>query len=299
VILDSRPTTAFLGRCEPCVRPVRAVDEQAGGRYAALTCPQCSGSVTGERLHATTNAELCNGACMGAAGPSCSCACGGANHGRVWQYAGEETETALMAYRARIAEQDAARERRDQAERRRRRATFDAWADEHRDIVDYLTGAGADIEPGDFLDDMAGMVERLRPLTPAQAAAVRRCIAGRIRVAEQRAAEAAAACPVPTGDAVTITGRVAYVRSEDNPYGRGFRCTMLVKGNGWQVWSTIPNALISAAGHYSKLKDQRVRFVAAITAKDGEPSTGNAKRPRRAEILAEQATDLPAEQAVC
>lgn len=289
MIIQSRPTADFLGTCEPCVRPIRGRDDHASGRYARLVCPECGGPARGERLHATTNGDPCDGRCMSAVGPSCSCGCGGVNHGRLWLYAGEETETALIAYRERMAEGERERAQRAAAERRRVRAVFDAWAEAHRDVVDFL-GDGADFEPlgenpNGFLWDMAEIVNRPRPLTDNQTAAVWRCLEGRRRYLERVAAEKANARPVPTGDRVTLTGEIVYTRVEDNPYG-GVRSSMLVKGDGWKVWCSIPQSLASAVGcHVYELKGRHVRFVAAVSAATDDASMGYAKRPRKAELI--------------
>ncbi|MBN1172642.1 MAG: hypothetical protein JXA67_10760 [Micromonosporaceae bacterium] len=294
IILDAQPTTVYLGTCAPCRRPVRARNDQATTRYLRLTCPECHRTVTGERLHATTNADPCHGRCMGATGPACSCSCGGDNHGRLWEYQSEMTETALAAYRARIAEQEAAAARRAQAAAARRRATFQTWADQHTDVITFL-GDGSQFDaisddPSDFLSDMAHAVNRHQTLTDNQAAAVIRCRNARQRIATRRAEDAANARPVPTGEAVTITGTIIYADAKDNPYGPGVRLTMLVKGDGWKVWSTIPRAIMpnTTTVHWrDQVKGRRIQFTADVTAKPDNPTEGTAKRPRKATILTE------------
>lgn len=289
MIVSSHPTAIFLGVCAPCVRPVRVTDEQARGKSTNFTCPECGRRGVAERLYAVTNAaEPCDGRCMGATGPSCSCQCGGKNHGGAYSLRPttetEVTAGALAGYRQRVATREAQARRRADATRTAAASAFDQWADEHRDIVDFL--AGADIGYTDvFLDDMACLIRLNRPLTDNQAAAVRRVIAARQRFAEQKAAEQAAAQPVPTGDAVTITGEVVHTRRESNPYGPGSRCSMLVKGDGWRVWSSVPGSLASNLYKLSDLKGQHVRFVAAVTASADDASFGYAKRPRKAEMI--------------
>lgn len=291
IILAATRTDFFLGVCEPCKRPVRGCDDQAPGKYARLTCPQCSQYVTGERLFATVNADPCHGRCMGAGGPSCSCSCGGANHGRVWQYESEETETALTAYRARLAKQEAEAATRRQAKENARRAAFQSWADDHADVIDHLRD-GAEFDaignnPNGFLYDMARLVNRYQPLTDRQAAAVIRCRDAHRRNEARRAEEAANARPVPTGDAVSITGTIVHADCADNPYG-GLRLYMLVKGDGWKVWSTIPRSIlppVTTVEWRDELKGRRVQFTAAIQAKADDPTTGTAKRPRKATLI--------------
>jgi hypothetical protein len=299
IILAATRTVVFLGVCDPCKRPVRARDEQAPGRYARLTCPQCSRYVTGERLFATINADPCHGRCMGATGPSCSCSCGGANHGRLWEYASEETETALTAYRARIAQQEADAEARRKAKENARRKAFQPWADEHADVIEYL-GDGSAFDTfgehrNDFLYDMARLVNRYQSLSDRQTAAVIRCRDAQRRLEARRAEEAANARPVPTGDAVDITGEIIYTDIKENPYGPGARYLMLIKGEGWKVWSTIPANLRGQVHTLSDLRGKRVQLTAAVEAKPNDPTTGNAKRPRKA-ILIDSPTDVVAVQ---
>lgn len=51
----------------------------AGGCY--ITCP-CGSRGVARSMNITIKADKdCNGVCMGAQGPSCSCSCGGENHG--------------------------------------------------------------------------------------------------------------------------------------------------------------------------------------------------------------------------
>ncbi len=303
VILSATRTVLFLGVCTTCTRPVRGTDEQAPGKYARLTCTQCGQYVTGERLFATVNADPCHGACMGAAGPSCSCSCAGANHGRLWQYQGEQTETALAAYRARIAKQEADAAARRQAKNNARRTAFQLWADANTDVIGFLgDGSAFDVigsTPNDFLWEMAQYVNRYQPLTHRQAAAVIRCRDAQNRIDARRAEEAANARPVPTGDAVSITGQIVYADCKDNPYNDGIQLYMLVKGDGWKVWSTIPKSITPAVftvDWRNQLKGRRVQFIANVQAKADDPTTGTAKRPRKAILIDSPADIAPAHQ---
>lgn len=285
MILNAQPTTTFLGACRTCTRPVRASDPYALGRYTTLACRDCGQPVRGERLYATVTAQPCHGACMGAWGPSCSCGCGGLNHGRLYEQRGEATESAVAAYRAAIAKQEAEAARRAQARRR----AFEAWAAEHRDVTDYLADPERfdpfGEEPSDFLYDMARLLQRGRTLSDRQLHGVRRWIAGRARIAQRKAEEAAAAKPVPTGDKVQVTGTVVYTNAEDNRYGPGVTYRMLLKGDGWKLWSTIPRGLVTATDRHTDLRGRTIRLTATITAKPDDPTTGNAKRPRNAALL--------------
>ena len=47
-----------------------------------VDCPDCAKTVTTRQVIGTLNpSKACNAKCMCATGPSCECACGGANHG--------------------------------------------------------------------------------------------------------------------------------------------------------------------------------------------------------------------------
>lgn len=289
MIIDTRPTPYFLGVCAPCVRPIRITDEQAAGKSIAVTCPECGRRCAAERLYAATNAaEPCDGRCMGATGPACSCQCEGLNHGGAYSLRPttetEITASALAGYRQRVARREAEARRRADAKRTAAAAAFDRWATAHRDVVDFLTDEDNE-HTSAFGEDMARLVRLNRPLTDNQAAAVRRIAAEHQRREEQRAADLAAAQPVPTGNAVTITGEVVHTRRDPNPFGRASRESMLVKGNGWRVWSTVPASLTRDLYVLSDLRGQRIRFVATVTASADDPTFGYAKRPRRAETL--------------
>lgn len=298
ITLSETPTIKYLGVCQTCVRPVRATSED-GQRFITVSCPECNGAITVERLVAVTTAEDCHAQCVNATGPSCSCSCGGANHGGRWDLNREttlETESALEAYRARIAADDAKKAKRAKAKADRERRAFDAWvaeAEGRRELVDWL--ADQRYAANDFLVDMADMVVRHKPLTERQEAASARCMSREKAREQQRAeredkeaARAAAAVPVPTGKAITVEGEIVYVKVDDNPFTyRGVRTRMLVEGAGWKVWATVPAALANVVGsHVQELKGRRVRFVADVEVSwGGDVTVGNAKRPRQAAVV--------------
>ena len=64
---------------------------------------------------------------------------------------------------------------------------------------------------------------------------------------------------------------------------------MLVKGDGWKIWATIPASIddvnATTPGNLGGLRGRTVRFVADVTVSREDPSFGIAKRPRKAEIL--------------
>lgn len=298
-VTGSRPTSIFLGACAPCLRPVRITDTGATGRYATTACPECGHSIRAERVHAVSSVQPCDGRCMGAVGPACSCSCEGENHGASFgalkTTVTEETESALAAYRERIAAQEAEAVRRRQRAADRKARVLAEWKDDNSDIADYLADPAAfgydSDDPNGFLEDMAFQLRRGDILTERQADAVRRCIAGRERYRAAIEAEKATARPVPTGEALTVEGTIVHVKIEDNPFGSGGRYSMLVKGDGWKVWATIPSAVRSQADNLNDLKGRPVRFVATVTASTTDPSMGYAKRPRRAELLTAATTN--------
>lgn len=292
IIIDSRATAYFLGRCTPCVRPVRTHNTDATGRYLHVPCPECGEPVTAERLHTADSIAPCDGRCMGAVGPRCECSCEGENHGKSWSALTVDTdewrESALARYRANVAAREEAARRRRERQRAEKEAAFARWCDENRDVAEYLADPTTYSRPGrpnQFLDDMADHLASAEPLTTNQADAVRRCKAAHERYRAKIAAENAAAKPVPTGEAITIQGTIAYTTIDDNPYGPGARYRMLVTGDGWKVWTTIPATVRNTTWKLSDLHGRAVRFVATVTASRNDPAVGNAKRPRRAELL--------------
>ncbi|MFD5610464.1 hypothetical protein [Kitasatospora sp. NPDC127060] len=287
MIIDARPTSYFLARCAPCARPVRA-------EMPNPPCPECGRTLRGERLFAVTRDESCDGSCMNAVGPSCSCSCGGANHGRSYgaQSTREETERAVAAYRARIAKEEEKRAKKAAAARSRAEREFAAWstaAPGRAELLAYLSEGPHDNE---FVADMARHVAQLRPLTERQEAAVGRCMEFARRRAEavqRRAQEAATAAPVPTGKALVITGEIVHARYEDADFGSGGRYKMLVRNDdGWRVWSTVPSALTReiGSGTARDLQGKRVQFTADVEPSPKDASYGFAKRPRKAVTLA-------------
>ncbi len=216
IIGTPQPTRFYLARCAACVCPVR-------GESPALDCPECGQRLKAERLFAVTRDGSCNGKCMSAVRPDCSCSCGGENHGARWglpTYTTEETESELRAYRARVAREKAEAEKRAEAAARAKRRAFDRWAEGRDDIVTYLKAAYDNAN--DFVDAMADLIRRSEPLTERQETAVRRCMdydRRRAEIAEQRAREAAEAKPVPTGKAITVEGTVVHTRSDEHYFG--------------------------------------------------------------------------------
>ncbi|MEU2086896.1 hypothetical protein ABZ569_34145 [Streptomyces albus] len=207
----------------------------------------------------------------------------------------EETETALRAYRARVAQEEEKRRKRAQAQAAAARRAFEQWSTGREDVIAYLRETDLE-QASDFVFDMSRLVRQFQPLTERQEAAVRRCMEydrRRAAYAEQRAREAAEAQPVPTGQAITVEGEIIYAKCEEHYFGRGGTTDkMLVKGDGgWKVWSTVPAGLkrvgrAAPDDDFWGIKGKRVRFVADVTAAEDDKTFGRAKRPRSVKVLA-------------
>jgi hypothetical protein len=143
-VKTAHATTIYLGVCERDNRPVRFEFPADLGPVAMIPCfAGCTLPVKCERLHAVTTNLECDGSCMGARGPICSCGCGGINHGAHWGHGAlldrrEVVESALAKYRAEQVKTAQRREAKREAAERSARNAFDRWAADHRDIVTAL-----------------------------------------------------------------------------------------------------------------------------------------------------------------
>lgn len=313
IVIDRTPTNRFLGICTPCNRPV-AVEVEAEGREVTENCTECAQPVTLERLVAVTTTEACNGDCMGAVGPSCSCGCGGKNHGKsfVAHKTHYEVEKAVEKYRKasikRAAAAKKAAETRAAKKAAAKQERIDGWfaslEGAEAATITWLLEDPA-VEENGFLCDMRSYVRRFKngnskydsPLTERQLAAVVKCHAREIEFAArqaERAAEAAAAAPVPLGNGLTVEGEIVHTKTQDGYGYHALEHKMLIRGDdGWKVWVTIPGNLLPAVYntvewdlHMKSLKGRRVRFVANVElGRDGDVSFGIAKRPRKAELI--------------
>jgi hypothetical protein len=137
------------------------------------------------------------------------------------------------------------------------------------------------------LDDIANSANRYGNLTVKQAELIERLV-GELETAEEatgarsaaKALEEANAKPVPTGRFV-IEGEVLTVKPQVNdfdPFG-GSVLKMLVAGDGWKVWGTVPAAIDGVD------RGDRVRFTATVKPKEGDETFGYYSRPSKAEVL--------------
>jgi hypothetical protein len=278
-------TANFLGVCDPCQRPIRVTLTDHPGRFAETGCAECGQPVSVERLHAVITAEICDGRCMGATGPSCSCACGGTNHGSSFARTTTtyELESAVAAYR----EQQAALAHRRQVRldrlNRERAAAFAEWAADHSDVITYLT----DRRPvwSEFLADMAANIAAKDTLTDRQVDAVRRQIARD----NDDAAFRATATTAPSGKAITVTGTVIQTMRYDSRYVRGkVDLVMVVETEGYRVRCPIPRILHNTDTHPSNLfglRGRRLTFVADLVPSGKDAVLAYGKRLRDVAIV--------------
>jgi len=288
-------TTLYLGMCQTCDRPYR-IDLGEGRttltQYVVTQCPGgCRMTVKFERLASVFTEEVCDVRCMGATGPSCSCACGGANHGAAWGTTATtyELESAVKALRARQEREEKAREARKAAKRSRKERIFAAWvAEGNQDVAGYL-GCLDRLDVDGFLFDMVARVVTQEPLSDRQADAVRRIMTREAERNARQAAYEASKTTAPLGKGITVEGTIISVK--DQP-GYAYGTTdwkMTVECAGYRVWGSVPRSLIGniiTAGCYDRLKGQQVRFVAELVPSKGEdPSFVYFKRPTKAERL--------------
>lgn len=311
------PTSRFVGVCHPCNYPlaVEKLDDTGIARTVREDCPECAKPVELTRLWAVTSMDTCDGSCMGATGAVCVCGCGGANHGGAFVrtiHTWYEVQEAVKKYRATSAKRSEAAKKaaatraatKAATKAANKQAMIDGWfaslEGAEAAAIEWLTAADGESLTS-FLYDMRDYVVRFKngngkyvaPLTERQLAAVVKCHTRELEWAArnaqretERAAEAEAAKPVPLGNGLTVEGEIVHTKSQDGYAYNSVEYKMLVKGDGWKVWATIPNALFDGGMNIDTLKGHRVRFVANVElGRDGDPSFGVAKRPRRAELI--------------
>ncbi|CAM3410776.1 hypothetical protein KIPE111705_07095 [Kibdelosporangium persicum] len=293
-ITDTQDTFHYLGVCTPCTRPIRT-DNTTGARRIAASCPECGNGITCERLVAVTTVDVCDARCMNATGPSCSCACGGANHGGTW---GVRTRTdlqfvsALENYRAQVTRTQAKKAAKAQREADRRKAAFAEWAtdNEVQTVLSFLRST--DIN-NSFLDDMSALIEQGRMLTDRQVAGVAK-FAENARKADARRAEAqkrqAEGKPAPVGKAVAVEGVIVNVKTTDGYTYGSVTTRMLVDCvDGYRVYVTVPRSLtpVITVDTLPALRGRKVRFVADLEpARNSDDSSFTyGKRPRKAQFV--------------
>jgi hypothetical protein len=290
-IAAARALPVFLGKCDACIRPVRAEDPAEQGDHVRRPCPDCGRPASMERLYGTVTHMQCDIRCEGAGGPSCDCACGGINHGGAWSKPGHMLASELAAYRAGIAKREAERQARITAERDRKRRAFDRWRAGNEPAVtdllatDWLEGR----YPNGFLADLADELRQHRILSERQVQAAARTMAKRRDAAAEAERRAATAVDVPTGRH-TVTGAVVGKYWKDNPfspYAAQTLCIVVDTGT-YRVRGTCPDALMvhrAADGTFSGgdgiAKGDRVTFSAELQPDGKELGSGYFKRPTK------------------
>ena len=305
-VARAEPLAVFIGRCEPCDRPVRTSSDTFIGDHYPGTCTDCRKPVTFQRLYGTLSKMECHGACMSAYGPNCDCGCGGVNHGDIWSRPGEMLADALAVYRAdrarRVAAAERAAQTRANAKAAQLQAAFAAWADDHRELImelietDWLT----DPFPNDFLADMARMVNRGEPLTEPQTnrtvhiLARRREVRERIAVEQaEQAARAVTMTEVPAGRQI-ITGEIIAAWTFEGDWGTVWK--IKIDCRDYHVRGTLPRNLETEAlpqPHSGEdfrnlgrtLRGRRVTLRATLMPDGREAGQGYFKRPSNAEFV--------------
>lgn len=84
--------------------------------------------------------------------------------------------------------------------------------------------------------------------------------------------------PAPEGR-VTVSGRVVSVKyQESDYYGRRGAYKMLVEGEGWKAWGTVPSSLPA-------VRNQVVEFTATFTRSDDDEAFAFFTRPTKGAVL--------------
>lgn len=110
-------------------------------------------------------------------------------------------------------------------------------------------------------------------------------ISRRAEVEPRRAAEAAAALPLPLfqGRAVVV-GKILTTKAEDGPFGPTTK-VLVQHADGWKVWGSLPAALQTGEDD-GQVKGRVVQFEAAVKPSSRDPKFGFFSRPTKARFVA-------------
>jgi hypothetical protein len=255
VVKTARPTRIYLGVCEQHDRPVRfEVEDDSAVAKRMIPCTEGGHLIEGELLVAVTTKLECDGSCMSASRNFCACGCGGANHGkRRGPLLGEseQLDSALDKWRTKRRQVQVKREQRAQAAERKQRQSFEAWAEENRELIGSLVAQQEHEDANPFLCDLALQVTTGRngngpkALSEGQVLAATRVLKqyeDRVRQIAQRKANAK---PCPIGR-VQISGEIVKVKVEQDNFTCydkwQFKAT--VACHGFAVFVTIPSEVL-------------------------------------------------------
>lgn len=243
-------TGRAIGSCAACGAGIATEGIDVG---TAGKCPHCSAHVRMHLVYGERSDVPCDGRCMGAVGPWCSCSCGGANHGRWCMRIDlvpvfEQEQARAVQAKRRAAHADRAKAKRRTAEERAA-AGRAALIEAHPLLAALLTDEYADAS--DFMCDMRARLQS-GEMTPRQVKAAcdaierdrERARQKADRVAREAAARAAGVT-VPSGR-LTFTGRIVSVRAELDRYSwqeRYIDRCLIEHADGWRVWGTLPRGL--------------------------------------------------------
>ncbi len=234
---------------------------------------------------------------MGATGPSCSCSCGGSNHGGVWSETGEILAGALARYRAELAAKQANRDCEARRQRESRDAAFNAWRAEHEATVSELLAGDwlAGQFPNDFLADLTDQLSEHKPLSDRQIDAAERTLAKRHAATKRTAERKATATEVPAGR-LTVEGTIVGIFEVPDNFSYYDRTIvkMIVDTGTYTVMGTVPTSTILEVREYEiknhttyngprDLKGHKVQFTATITP-GSELGKGYFKRPTKVTV---------------
>lgn len=293
----------WLGQCDNCGGRVAAANPDRTMAGVKRLCPVCDAIVDLAIVTGKYSAKVpCNDACQFAFVRTCTCNCGGDNHGIGY------IDAATVP--ARIRRRDAlhharvlsARERTLAMRREAVALKVAAVVAEHPLLAHVTTENGAGVTErfgGGFITDVAWKLRANGELSPRQLSSLETAIARTIKAEEREAHRAerkalldagqrpADYSPAPSGR-VEVTGEIVSVKGYENsfsPYAGATTWKMLVRADaGYKVWATIPNGIRG-------IKGERIRFTAMLTPKTEDPEFAIAKRPSKAETLSEPVLD--------
>lgn len=244
-------------------------------------CGGCGIEVILRWVYGELSDEPCDGRCMGATGPDCSCACGGTNHGGTYMH----VELVPEFVRARDADRHAARVAGKQAAMLRRRAAGREELVSRYPVLAWLSyraNTGEALMDREFMASMREAFQRGEmSLRQAQAAVAQ--IVRETDERDRRAALVGAGITAPRG-VQEVAGAIVSVRLLARRYGD--RWTMTVEADaGYRVHGSCPASVLDAFPEPERAKGARVRFTATFEGTARDPLFATFSRPRKVTVL--------------